>query len=1070
MSTVDVKSFVQLGKKSKLFFSLAVIAGTFQQVNAAVVTSANYEGKALVKEVRKLQQQLKGKVLDATGKPLVGASVAVKGTSNGAQSDAQGNFSVEAKSGDVLVVSSVGYKPKEVTVAGTTITVQLEEDQSQLEEVVVVGYGTMRKSDVTGSIAMVKGSDMMKDQSFSALDALRGKASGVNIFSNSSQPGANANRVVIRGVATINSSSNPLYVVDGVVMEDFNLLNPNDIESIEVLKDASSAAIYGARGANGVILVTTKRGNKDGSRTISYQGSAGVSSAQRYMDLLNAQEWIDAFMIGLENENKYQSEVLKSKNDKWTPWSLNKKDWFNDPDYFDANGNPLYDTDWQREATRTAISHNHQLNVQQGDEKSSVGAFLNYTDQQGIMNNTWNKRINAKMAYDAKPTTWLSTAINLTVNHTWGRYTPEDGGGQEARRTMIEMIPWYPVYDKNGLYTNSASSTVAEKLSFEGMANPVSILDLQKRLRYNTQIFGNAALTFHLADGLDLKTQLGIDHHRKDYKGYSSKLLNNISRPNGWAERTHTNTLYWQEETYLTYNKQFDKHRINAMAGLSWQKKTYDYDKMRTEGLPDDFYEYNRMNLGVTPATPESFYNNWAMNSYFLRAAYSYDNRYSATVTSRYDGSSKFGKNNKYAFFPSLGLAWNVSNEEFLKGNQTISNLKLHTSYGLTGNSEIDPYRSLAIVDAGTILLNNTRAPWSYVSTIENEDLKWEKTAQFDVGVELGLLQNRLNFDVSYYRRKTTDLLLETPLPRATGFKSVMKNIGSVQNQGLDMMITGTIVTNENFDWKASLNANYNKNKVLKLGENNADILKNDWVGGANSVIRVGENLNSFYGYRRLGVYTQADVDAGNATLSQIGRAKRTTEKEIIGKGLPDWTGSFVNNLRYKNFDFTLDLQFVKGVDVMQQFFHSTYDRFGITNGLKEILTDAYNGSNPNTMQQAIYLTNGGHAGQDTNVDDAWVADGSYVRVNLIQFGYTFNADVLKRMGLSRLRIYANANNPFLFTSKDFKGYDPESTSQYDPEMTSQFTAQGNGKFGQNMTFFSYPRAKTFSLGVNVTF
>ena len=1048
MSKVDVKSFAQLGKKSKLFFSLAVIAGTFQQVNAAVGTSANYDGKSFVKEVNHVQQQVKGKVLDATGKPISGVNIAVKGTSKGTQSDALGNFTLDAKAGDVLVVSSIGYKAKEVTVSGATVSVQLDDDQSQLDEVVVVGYGTMRKSDVTGSIAMVKGADMIKDQSFSPLDALRGKASGVNIFSNSSQPGAYGNRVVIRGVATINSSSNPLYVVDGVVMEDFNLLNPNDIENIEVLKDASSAAIYGARGANGVILVTTKRGNKDGSRTISYQGSAGVSSAQRYMDVLNAQEWVDAFMIGLENENKYQGKS----------WSLDKKTWFNDANYFDGNGNPLYDTDWQKEATRTAISHNHQLNVQQGDEKSSVGAFLNYTDQQGIMNNTWNKRINAKMAYDAKPTSWLSTAINLTVNHTWGRYTPEDGGGQEARRTMIEMIPWYPVYDKDGLYTNSSSSTVAEQLGFEGMSNPVAILDLQKRMRYNTQIFGNAALTFHLADGLDLKTQLGIDHHRKDYKGYSSKLLNNISRPNGWAERTHTNTLYWQEETYLTYNKQFDKHRINAMAGLSWQKKTYDYDKMRSEGFPDDFYEYNNMGLGITPSGLESNVNEWAMNSYFLRAAYSYDNRYSATVTSRYDGSSKFGKNNKYAFFPSLGLAWNVSNEEFLQGNETISNLKLHTSYGLTGNSEIDPYKSLSIVDAGTILLNNARAPYSFVNTISNPDLKWEKTAQFDFGVELGLLKNRLNFDISYYRRKTTDLLLEAPLPRATGFNSVYKNIGSVQNQGLDMMITGTIVTNENFEWKASLNGNYNKNKVLKLGENNADILQNDWVGGANSIIRVGENLNSFYGYRRLGVYTQADVDAGNAEIKDIGRAKRSKEKEIIGKGLPDWTGSFINNLRYKNFDFTLDLQFVKGVDVMQQFFHSTYDRFGITNGLKEILTDAYNGSNPNTMQQAIYLTNGGHAGQDTNVDDAWVADGSYLRVNLMQLGYTFKADALKRIGLSRLRVYANANNPFLFTSKDFKGYDPESTSQ------------GESKFGQNMTFFSYPRAKTFSLGVNVTF
>lgn len=1048
MSKVDVKSFAQLGKKSKLFFSLAVIAGTFQQVNAAVGTSISYEAKSFVKEVNHLQQQVKGKVLDAAGKPISGVNIAVKGTSKGTQSDALGNFTLDAKSGDVLVVSSIGYKAKEVTVSGATVSVQLDDDQSQLDEVVVVGYGTMRKSDVTGSIAMVKGADMIKDQNFSPLDNLRGKASGVNIFSNSSQPGAYANRVVIRGVSTINSSSNPLYVVDGVVMEDFQLANANDIENIEVLKDASSAAIYGARGANGVILVTTKRGNKDGSRSISYQGSAGVSSPQRYMDVLNAQEWVDAFMIGLQNENKYQGKS----------WSLDKKTWFNDPNYFDASGNPLYDTNWQKEATRTAISHNHQLNVQQGDEKSSVGAFLNYTDQQGVVNDTYSKRVNGKLAYDAKPTSWLSTAINLTVNHTWGRYTPEDGGGQDARRTMIEMLPWYPIYDKNGKYTESSSSKIAETLGFEGMSNPVAILDLQKRMRYNTQIFGNAALTFHLADGLDLKTQFGVDNHQKTYKGYSSILLNNISKPNGWAERNHTNTFYWQEETYLTYNKQFDKHRINAMAGLSWQERTYDYDNSRTEGFFDDFYEYNNMGIGITPSTPGSSWNKWAMNSYFLRAAYSYDDRYSATITSRYDGSSKFGKNNKYAFFPSLGLAWNVSNEEFLKGNQTISNLKVHSSFGLTGNSEIDPYKSLAIVDAGTILLNNSRAPYSFVNTISNPDLKWEKTAQFDFGVELGLLQNRLNFDVSYYHKKTTDLLLDAPLPTASGFSTVMKNIGAVKNQGLDVMVTGTIVNNENFNWKSSLNMNYNKNEVLQLGENNADILLNSWVGGANSVIRVGENLNSFYGYRRLGVYTQADVDAGNATLNQIGRAKRTTEKEIIGKGLPDWTGSFINNLKYKNFDFTLDLQFVKGVDVMQQFFHSTYDRFGITNGLKEILTDAYNGSNPDTKQQAIYLTNSGHAGADTNVDDSWIADGSYVRVNLIQFGYTFNADALKRIGLSKLRIYANANNPFLFTSKDFKGYDPESTSQ------------GTSQFGQNMTFFAYPRAKTFSLGVNVTF
>src|SRR5690606_23432310 len=466
--------------------------------------------------------------------------------------------SIEATAGQVLTANFLGYKTAEVTVGTGPVNFSLEGDESSLEEVVVVGYGTMRKSDVTGSISMVKGEDMIKAQNFSPLDNLRGKAAGVNIFSNSSQPGAYANRVVIRGMATINSSSNPLYVVDGVVMEDFHLLTPNDIDRIEVLKDASSAAIYGARGANGVILVTTKRGSKDGRKTVSYQGTVSSSSPQRYMEVLNAQEWVDAFMKGLENENKWHDDFLANRNENWTPWSLNKSDWFNDPNYFDANGNPLYDTDWQREATRTALSHNHQLNIQQGDESSSMGAFLNYTDQQGIVNNTDNRRINGKLAYDSKPKEWLSTSINLTANHTWGRFTPEDRGGQDARRTMIETLPWYPVYQPDGRYTSSASSSVSEVLGFGGMSNPVAILDLQQRMRYNTQIFGNAALTFHLADGLDLKTQFGIDSHKKAYKGYSSITLNNLSMPNGWADIQNSDILYWQEETYLTYNKQFD--------------------------------------------------------------------------------------------------------------------------------------------------------------------------------------------------------------------------------------------------------------------------------------------------------------------------------------------------------------------------------------------------------------------------------------------------------------------------------------------------------------------------------
>ena len=1036
--------------QNSMKISSCLLATAFSAlVSPAFAADAQVNGKDNVSVHETLQSKtVTGVVVDAAGVPVIGANVIVKGTTVGTITDFDGNYSLEVPENAVLQISYIGYLTEEVTVGNkSSINVTLKEDSQALDELVVVGYGTMRKSDVTGSIATAKGEELVKQQSFSALDNLRGKVSGVNIFSNSSQPGAYNNRVIIRGMATINSSSDPLYVVDGVVMENFALVNPNDIESMEVLKDASAAAIYGARGANGVIMVTTKRGKKDGEGiSVSYQGSVSVSSMARKMKTLNAQEWCDAFMIGLENENKYQG----------TNWSLNRTDWFNDPVYFDSNGNPLYDTDWQDEATRNAVSHNHQLNIQQAGKNSSMGAFLNFTDQEGIVNNTYNKRLNAKMTYDADPTKWLSTSVNVMVNHTWGRYTPEDTGGQDARRTMIEMLPWLPVYEPNtGKYTTSTSSTINEVLGFEGMSNPVFILNEQKRMKYNTQIFGNAALTFHLLEGLDLKTQFGMDFHNIDYRGYSSKELNNISMPNGWAEFNNEQTMYWQEETYLTYNKTWEEHRLNAMAGLSWQERTYRYNKSYTEGFFDDFFEDNNMGLGTLPNSPESSWNRWAMNSYFLRFAYTYKDRYSATVTGRVDGSSKFGANNKYAFFPSAGLAWNVSQEDFLKDNNYISNLKLHTSFGLTGNSEIDPYKSLGLVSASTTLFNGARVPSLYVNNMPNPDLKWEKTAQFDAGFNLGLFQNRLNFDVSYYLKNTTDLLLDCPVPHSTGYSTIFKNIGSVRNQGVDIMVNATPIQGE-FTWNSTLNLNFNKNEITKLGDTDADIYMDDWVNGG-TILRVGESMGSFYGVVREGIWTVEDYEAGKCEKTQIGHARRSESKEILGKGLPDWTGSWINNFSYKGFDLTVDFQFVWGVDAWQRFMHSTYDRFGITNGLKNILYDAYDGTNPETMQQMIYLANSGHKGGDTTSDSQWICNGSYLRLNMLQLGYTFDSSIAKKIGLSGLRVYASGNNLFLITASDFLGYDPESTSS-------------TSKFGQNMTFFSYPRARTFTFGVNVTF
>ncbi len=453
---------------------------------------------------------IKGKVTEANGEPLIGVSVSVKGTTVGTITDLDGMYSIKVPNpNSTLVFSFVGFNPQEFPVKGETeINVTMAEDVTALDEVVVVGYGVQRKSDVTGSISVTKADDIIKQQSFGALEGLKGKASGVNIFSNSGQPGG-ASRVMIRGIGTINASSNPLYIVDGVAMDDFKFLNPNDIERIEVLKDASSAAIYGARGANGVIMVTTKRGLSGTGVKVSYNGSMSLSTMANYIDVMNSEEWIEAYMIGQANANKYQG-----KN-----YSLKRTDYFKDPNLFTSDGKAIYDTDWQKEATRTAFSHNHQLSIQQGGKDSSIGAFLNYTDQQGILLNSYMKRVNAKMAYDANPTSWLSTSVNLLVNHTWANEAEETGGHQMPRRSMLEMVPFMPVKFPNGGWSNSTTTT--DQLGLEGMANPVHVLETQSRMRYRTQIFGNAALTFHLAPGLDLKTQFGIDSHTDKERDYS---------------------------------------------------------------------------------------------------------------------------------------------------------------------------------------------------------------------------------------------------------------------------------------------------------------------------------------------------------------------------------------------------------------------------------------------------------------------------------------------------------------------------------------------------------------------
>ncbi|MCM4167288.1 TonB-dependent receptor P3 [Arenibacter antarcticus] len=999
--------------------------------------------KAAPVNSKQIQDKISGTVVDAEGTPIPGVSVVIQGTVRGVATDFDGLFTIEASSSDILVFSSIGFATYEVAVGNKkNIDIVMQAEASSLEEVVIVGYGTQRKSDLTGAVGVLSSEDLLKAPVNNSLQGLQGKVAGVNVFLNSGSP-SGAPKIVIRGVGTINSSSSPLYVVDGVAMDDIQYLNPNDIERMEVLKDASSASIYGARGANGVVLITTKRGAKGGKMIVGYDGFLSVGQMQNKMDLLNSEEWLDVVRIGMENTPKYR------------PGAPAPTFTTNDPRLFDSSGKPLYDTDWQDEATRTAYSNNHQLSIQSGNENSSIGAFLNYSHMEGIMLNNDVDRISGKIAYDVSPKDWLSFGLNLLVNNVKEKEFEEDGGGQVPRRTMIEMPSIFPVKFPDGTYSNSFD--IEDAYNIEAMANPVHVLETQERLWERNQIFGNVFAKFNILPGLEFRTQFGFDKRINVKQEYSPRDLVNISAPNGFARIYNSKSTYWQQENYLTYKKEVDDHRFNGMLGLSWQENTFESSDIQARGFSDDFFKYNNIGSANNPSAPVSNYNKWALNSYFLRAGYTLQDKYMLTLTGRVDGSSRFGANNKYGFFPSAGLGWMLSEESFLADSDKINRLKLRASYGITGNTEIPAYSSLATVSSGTILLNGTRVASSSVNRLSNPDLEWEKTSQFDIGLDFGAYNNRIRFEFDYYYKETTDLLLDRPVPYASGFVSVRDNIGAVSNEGIEAMLVTQNITRPDFNWETSFNINFNKNTIQSLGENDEDILPGpNWVSGSQTILRVGKSLSSFWGYERLGTWGTDEVAEAALVGAVPGEAKRSEDKKILGKGLPDFTGSFTNTFNYKNFDFTADIQFVGGVDIMQQFYHSTEDRSGIANGLASILYKGWTEQNQNTMVQEI--RNQSYAGQNSQVDSHWVVNGSYIRGNLFSLGYSFTETMLDKLGLNRLRVYASLENAFVIHSDDFQGYDPEATSW------------GGNQWGQNIFFFQYPKPRTFTLGCSLKF
>jgi len=1001
------------------------------------------------------QSAIKGVVKSQDDQESIpGVSVLVKGTQRGTVTDLDGLFSIQASNGEVLVFSFVGYDSKEVTIEGSAqIQVQLNPSLSELNEVVVVGYGTQRKSDLTGAVATVKGDVLQERPAASLNQALAGRLTGVNVSVNSGRPGGRAN-IRIRGNTSVSVSNNPLYVIDGVILNATGLtngstpidyINPNDIASIEVLKDASSTAIYGARGANGVILVTTKRGSQSGG-TVTYDADISIGTLPRKIPLLNSEEFLRVEDIAYQNAQKY--DPVGWAGGKYTDPSTKR----NNPDLFDANGKPLYDTDWQDEAFQQAVTQNHQLAFTGGNAKDNYGVFLGYRNEEGLVRESWLKRYAARFVFDSQIKDWLKVGGSLSYNdQSESQIDPLGGGGIIAMRQVLEALPIIPVKYPDGRWGGNEDYP-----GMEGGGNPLNIVT-DRLFHVKTQtMLGNVYSNIRIMEGLELRTTLGtnIINQRVDY--YGGRTLNYISRNQGGdasVENTRHNS--WQFENYLTYNKQFaDIHSINALLGISWQHVDYFGATARAQRFQDDYFQYNNLGAGANPVAASSGTSAYGLNSYFGRINYNLMEKYLVTFTGRIDGSSKFGEANRYAVFPSAALAWRISEEDFLKNNPSIYNLKLRTSYGVTGNSEITAYQSLAGLGNYSVIFNGSRAIGIGVNRLANPDLQWEKTQQIDVGLELGLLDGKLNFEADIYRKLTTDMLLSAPVPSSSGYSTVTSNIGSMENKGVEFAINSINITNDNFTWTTDFNISLNKNKVIAL-TGGADIFS------GSSIIREGQPVGSFFGFVHQGTWGTDEEDEATKYLKKPGDIKyqdvdgngviNDNDRVIIGNGIPDGYGTLLNTFSYKNFSLTLDLQFMYGNDVLFRSKHSAEDRQGIANSFKTVL-NAWTPQNQNTNIAELRPVS---AGYNTNNDTDRVQDGSFIRGRNLLLAYNFNQGVLEKLQLNRLRVYASAQNFFLSTK--YEGYDPEVSTSGSP-------------FDQGVDLYAYPKPQVFMLGVNVGF
>ena len=988
------------------------------------------------------QQQAKtvtGTVTDVSGEPIIGANIRIKGTTTGTITDIDGNFSIEAKPKSVIEVSYIGYLTQETVINNQkSIRFLLKEDTKTLDEVVVIGYGVQKKADLTGSVANINTEKLNTQSNANIGQALQGKIAGVDIVSQGGAPGSGT-RIMVRGIGTLNNAS-PLYIVDGMYMNSIDHINPNDIASIDVLKDASSAAIYGSRAANGVIIVTTKEGsNTEGKPIIDLSVNLGISTASKFLDMLDAKGWAEVTTIARQAIGKPALDMAT--------------DLANKPD-----------NDWQDIMFRPALMQNYNLSVKGGGKYSTYYTGLGYFNQDGIVKGTNYQRYNIQSKNDYKRGIF-SAGTNLIISFSHDKPLHQElRGGMIG--TILQSVPTLEKYDdtREGGYGGTYGDVV-------NIPHPLAIIDdnIMDRYNENVKIFANLYAQIELFKGLKYKLNLTPDFSFERYKNYLNKydfgLATNSITQLTERQRRRRNILV---ENLLTFDRTFGEHKISALAGYTYQDSRFRHIQAYGEGLPQGLEE---IDAATTNRSNEG--NSWrsVLTSILGRVFYSYQNKYLFTATIRRDGSSKFGKNNRYGYFPSFSLGWNVAEEKFMENVHWLDQLKLRGGYGVLGNQEIDNYQYSSTITTGINYPdgNGGLLQGAFPKNFANPDIKWEETAMTNVGIDFMAFNNRLSLTADYYVKNTKDILLTVPIPISSGgANDPIRNAGKIRNNGFEFNLGWMDQPNPDISYGINLIGSFNKNKVIAMGSESGSI-----KGGSTnqnittSETKAGYPIGGYWLISTAGYFnSQEEVDAYAKDGKKIQPAAEPGDIKFVdanndgvindddrvfqGSPFPDFTFALNGNMRYKNFDLSIGLQGVLGNKIYNATRQTLEDVTKGSNFLASCL-DYWTPENKNASHPRLTWDD---PNRNTRAEsDRYLENGSYLRLRSVQLGYTFPQTWFKG-AIQHARVYINAEN--LFTITSYSGYSPDVNAD-------------NANY-RGFDNFIYPTNRTFMLGLNVTF